>query len=134
MEAQQLVALGKEVLEYTVHAFGNGTLTTTGVQYGTSMAATSTDTWKTVETWTINPMGSTEPTFGFGNQGTAIEIEFNLTTHAQHSATSTGTVTYNWQARNLSDTDSTAWVYLLPTSSGSAANSVLARYSSLTID
>lgn len=114
-EPQQLVSIAKEVLEYVVHAFGAGTLATTGVQYGTSGTATSTDTWKVVETQTIQPF-----TEYFGSTGRIIEVEFGLTTSAMHvSDTMAGAVvTYNWQVKNVISTSTEDWVWLLPTSSG----------------
>ncbi len=114
-EPQELIGIAKEVFEYIVHAFGAGTLTTTGVQYGTSGAATSTDVWKVVETQTIQPF-----TEYFGSNARIIEVEFELTTSAMHvSDTMTGaTVTYAYQVKNVISTSTEDWVWLMPTSSG----------------
>ncbi len=114
-EPQSLISLSKEILTYLVHAFGAGTLTTTGVQYGSSGVSTSTDVWKVVETQTIQPF-----TQYFGSIGSIIEVEFALAANAQWSSTdgTGGVVTYAWQAKNLSDTSTDSWVWLMPTSSG----------------
>ena len=113
-EPQQLIGVAKEIVSYIVHAFGRGTLTTTGVQYGSSGISTSTDTWKVVETKTIQPMVR-----GIGALGTILELEFSLTTGSVHESTSAGgVVQYNWQAKNISDTSTEDWQWLLPTSSG----------------
>lgn len=116
-EPQELIGVAQEVAEYLVHAFGAGTLTTTGNQFGSSGAATSTDTWKVVETQTIQPFTDA---FGRAIVGRFIEVEFGLTTSVLHvSDTMAGAVvTYNWQVKNSVATATDDWVWLLPTSSG----------------
>lgn len=115
MEPQMAISLAKELCEMTVHAFGRGTLSADGSQYGTSYAATSTDTWKVVDTQSIQPF----VTGGFGEGGSIIEVEFNLVANVRHASTAAGgAVTYAWQAKNLSATSTDSWIWLTPTSSG----------------
>lgn len=120
-EPQQIIALSKEVAEYIVHAFGAGTLTTTGVQYGTSGVATSTDTWTVVETQTIKPFANAA---FYGNDAARIiEVEFGLTTHTIRSSTggAAGTVTYRYQVKNLISTSTENWVDLIGATGHSTA-------------
>jgi len=114
-EPQNLVQLSKEVASYLIHAFGAGTLTTTGTQYGDSGVATSTDTWTVVETATIQPF-----TAGYGSLGTILEVEFGLTALTVRDSTggAAGTVTYAYQVKNVSSTATDDWVWMTPTSSG----------------
>jgi len=117
---QEFIALAQEVCELLVHSFGRGTLTTDGVQYGSSGVATSTDTWKVVDTQTIQPFGAPEGSLARG--GAIMEVEFALTAAVAFPGTTTGSggaVTYAWQARNYnSGTATDDWVWLTPTSSG----------------
>ncbi len=118
-EPQSLISLSKEILTYLVHSFGEGTLTTTGVQYGASGVATSTDVWKVVETKTIQPF-----TEYFGSRGNLIEVEFGLTTATVRSSTggAAGTVTYRYQVKNLNEATATDdWVELIGATGHSTA-------------
>ncbi len=122
-EPQQLISLSKEICSYLVHCFGAGTLSTTGVQYGSSGVATSTDVWTVVDTKTIQPFSQY-----FGSIGDLLEVEFSLTTATVRSSTSSsGTVTYRYQVKNLYDATATDdWVELIgatghSTASGSTA-------------
>ena len=68
------VVVGK-VIEITEHPFGKGALTSDGVQYSAEQTST-TNTYKTVETATINQIGVTG---GPGGRGTLIEVECGIT-------------------------------------------------------
>ncbi len=120
-EPEQLIALSKEICTLLVHAFGNGALTASGAQYGTSGNATSTDTWLEVDNKLISLFDANGLEKGFGYPADILEVEFGLTCNVNKSSTgsSTGSVIYAWQARNASMTSSTdTWVWLTPTSSG----------------
>ncbi len=107
------VVVGK-VIEITEHPFGKGALTSDGVQYSAE-ATSTTSTYKTVETVTINQIGVTG---GPGARGTLIEVEFGVT-WGMHSSGTTDKVQGLIQAQN---TASGTWVDLMTAQESAAAS------------
>lgn len=118
-EPQQYIGLAKEVVTYLVHAWGNGLLTTSGVQYdSTGASATEAKVFSTtdnttplqVKQVTIQPVAGTKPP-DFAYNSTVLELEFALTAAFRTTSASGTIATYKWQAKEH-DLSSTCWVDL----------------------
>lgn len=108
-EPQSYVALAKEVCEYIVHAFGQGNLTTDGLQNSTAAVSTAAGTFTEVERVNVQP--TTEIT-GHMYPAPILEVEFNLAGYILKTNTAPeGAAIYKWQARELGLSD-TCWVNL----------------------
>ena len=118
-EPQVYVGLAKEVVEYIVHAFGRGALTTNGVKYDSTGAssteavvASSTDSAlaTVVKSVTIQPVSGSDPK-DYAYASALLEIEFALTAAFRNSTAGASVCTYKWQAKETS-LSSTCWVDL----------------------
>jgi hypothetical protein len=105
-EPQQYVQVAKEICQYLVHAFGTGTLTQTGSQYGTTMKSTSTGSASdatVVNTVTVQPFNDAA---GYGTkENEIIEVEFGLTAGFKSVTDTAAVIVYKWQAKNASLSD-----------------------------
>ncbi len=107
-EPQINVSLAKEVCAYLVHSFGQGNLTTDGLQVSSAAAGVTAGTFAAVETVTVEPL----PVQGSISSAPILEVEFNLAGYIQKNNTSPqGLAIYKWQAKEASLSD-TCWVNL----------------------
>lgn len=96
-------------MELTVHPFGKGSLTTTGVQWSTALTTAASTAYVAVETATI-----TIPVLGTPN-----EVELGLT-GATACAGTVDTPKWKWQASD----DNASWQDLIAEQTGTAATTM----------
>ena len=113
-----VVVVGK-IVEVTEHPFAKGNLTSDGVQW--SAEATSvTNTYKTVESVTIDEIGSSG---GPGAEGTIIEVELGIT-WTQKCDGATDKAVGKVQARNKGGT----WVDLMTEQTNATAGTIYEEF------
>lgn len=118
-EPQQFIGLAKEVVSVLLHPFGNGALTTNGVQYKSTGAtsteavvASSTDSASAtmIESVTVTPVKGSDPK-DYAYKSDILEVEFALTAAFRSTTDTAAICTYKWQAKEA-DLSSTSWVDL----------------------
>ena len=107
-----VVIVGK-IVEIIEHPLGKGALMADGVQYSAE-ATSTTNTYQTVESVTINEIGVTG---GPGGRGTIIEVEFGIT-WGQKCDGATDKAIGLIQAR---DKDNATWVDLMTAQTNATA-------------